>query len=137
MALEGSEGSVSCPSHSLPSGKTRYPLYRRLGGPQGWSGHVWKISPSLGFDPQTIQPVAIRYTDYATQPTTSHQPCRIFSLLLDTKCLIPYTVHKNGKNTDRNVYSFSACQELKLLSITDKMISEQLQQAVAQFQVPY
>ena len=27
-----------------------------------------KISPPPGFDPQTIQPVARRYTDYATRP---------------------------------------------------------------------
>jgi len=50
---------------ALPPVKTRYPLYRRLGGPQGQSGQVWKISPLPGFDPQTIQPVASRYTDYA------------------------------------------------------------------------
>ena len=47
----------------LLPGKTRYILYRRLGGPQGRSGRVWKISPPLGFDPQTVQPVASRYTD--------------------------------------------------------------------------
>ena len=29
-------------------GKTRYPLYRRLGGPQGRSGQVRKISPPTG-----------------------------------------------------------------------------------------
>ena len=34
------EGSASRPGRSLPSGKTRYPLYRRLGGPQGRSGEV-------------------------------------------------------------------------------------------------
>ena len=46
------------------SGKeTRYQFYRRLGGPQGWSGRVPKISPTLGFDPHTVQPVASRYTD--------------------------------------------------------------------------
>ena len=28
---------------------TCYLLYRRLGGPQGWSGWVWKISPTPGF----------------------------------------------------------------------------------------
>jgi hypothetical protein len=27
------EGSVSRPGRSFPPGKTRYPLYRRLGGP--------------------------------------------------------------------------------------------------------
>jgi hypothetical protein len=47
-ALEGGEESVSRPSRSLPTGKTRYPLYRRLGGPQGRSGQVRKISPSTG-----------------------------------------------------------------------------------------
>ena len=48
---------------ALPPGKTRYPLYRRLGGPQGRSGQVRKISPPPGFDPRTAQPVASRYTD--------------------------------------------------------------------------
>ena len=32
----------------LPSGKTRYPLYNRLGGPQGRSGRVRKFSPPTG-----------------------------------------------------------------------------------------
>jgi len=41
-ALEGGEGSASRPGRSLPPGKTRYPLYRRLGGPQGWSGQLRK-----------------------------------------------------------------------------------------------
>ena len=57
------EGSASRPGRSLPPGKTRYPLYRRLGGPQGRSGQVRKISPPSGFNPRTIQPVASRYTD--------------------------------------------------------------------------
>ena len=30
---------------SLPPGKTRYPVYRRLDGPHGRSGRVRKISP--------------------------------------------------------------------------------------------
>ena len=51
---------------ALPPGTTRYPLYRRLGGPQGRSGRVRKISPVLGFDPRTVQPIASRYTDWAT-----------------------------------------------------------------------
>ena len=68
-ALEGGEGSASRPGRSLPQGKTRYPLYRRLGGLQGRSGQVRNISPPPGFDPRTVQPVASRYTDWATQPT--------------------------------------------------------------------
>jgi len=45
-ALEGGEGSASRPGRFLPSGKTWYPLYTRLGGPQGRSGKVRKILPS-------------------------------------------------------------------------------------------
>jgi hypothetical protein len=47
-ALEGSEGSVSRPGRSLLPEKTWYLLYRRLGGPQGWSGRVQKILPPTG-----------------------------------------------------------------------------------------
>ena len=50
---------------ALPTGKTRYPLYRKLCGPQGRSGQARKISPPPGFDPRTVQPVASRYTDWA------------------------------------------------------------------------
>jgi hypothetical protein len=51
----------------------RYPLYRRLGGPQGQSGRVWKISPSPEFDSRTVQSVSIRYTDWAI-PTHQGSP---------------------------------------------------------------
>ena len=37
------EGSASRPGRSIPPRKTRYPLYRRLGGLQGRSGQVRKI----------------------------------------------------------------------------------------------
>ena len=47
-ALERGEGSASRPGRSLSPGKTRYSLYRRLGGPQGRSGQVRKISPPTG-----------------------------------------------------------------------------------------
>jgi hypothetical protein len=42
---------------------------------EGWVGprpgldSCGKSRPAPGFDPQTVQPVASRYTDYATQPT--------------------------------------------------------------------
>ena len=72
MALEVGEGLALRPSRSLTSGKTRYPLYRRMGGPQGRSGQVRKISPPPEFDPRTVQPVASRYTDYVTRPTNCY-----------------------------------------------------------------
>jgi len=37
---------------ALPPVKTRYPLYRRLGGPQDRSGRVLKISPPIGIRSQ-------------------------------------------------------------------------------------
>jgi len=43
----GVGGQCHAPA-SLSLGETRYPLYRRLGGPQGKSGRVWKIPPPTG-----------------------------------------------------------------------------------------
>ena len=39
-ALEGGEWSAARPGRTLPPGKTRYPFYRRLGGPQSRSGRA-------------------------------------------------------------------------------------------------
>jgi hypothetical protein len=54
---------------SLPLGKDPVLIYRSLGGPQGRSGRVRKVSPALGFDPRTDQPLASLYT--AALPTSS------------------------------------------------------------------
>ena len=54
----GVRGQRHAPA-ALPPIKTRYPLYRRLGGPQGWSGRVRKISPPPGLDTLTVQLVAV------------------------------------------------------------------------------
>jgi hypothetical protein len=67
---------------ALPQGKTWYPLYKRLGGPQGWSGWVRKISPPPGFNPQTIQPKVSHYTDCAI---LAHNDFVLPSLLLKFK----------------------------------------------------
>jgi hypothetical protein len=77
---------------ALPQGKTRYPLYRRLGEPQGRSGRLRKISSPPGFDPRTVQPVASRYTDYdipanksvVTKPTVKENTRTTVMLLFDT-----------------------------------------------------
>jgi hypothetical protein len=45
---------------ALPPGKTRHPLYRRLGGPQGRSLRVRKISPPPGFNLRTVKREADR-----------------------------------------------------------------------------
>ena len=56
------EWSAARPGRTLPPGKSRYPLYRRLGGPQGRSGRAENLAPP-GFDPSTVQLVVSRYTD--------------------------------------------------------------------------
>jgi len=52
--LDGGGWSMSPPGHFTSGKDTRYPLYRRLSGPQGQFGGVRKISTALGFDPRTI-----------------------------------------------------------------------------------
>jgi hypothetical protein len=51
---------------ALPPVKTRYPLYRSLGGPQDRSGRLRKVSPprpQRDSIPGQFSPVASRYTD--------------------------------------------------------------------------
>ena len=57
------EGSTSRPGRSLPPGKTRYPLCRRLGGPKDRSGHVRKIS----------SPTGVRFPDRPARSQSLHQ----------------------------------------------------------------
>ena len=70
-ALGGGEGSASRPGSTLPPGKTRYPLYRRLGGPQGRSGLVRKISPHRDSIPGPSIPQEVAIPTTLPRPTTS------------------------------------------------------------------
>jgi len=56
------ECSASHTGRNLPPGKTRYPFYRRLGGPQGQSGPAENLVPT-GIRSRTVQLVVGRYTD--------------------------------------------------------------------------
>ena len=64
-ALDGGGWLTPRPGRFIPKKDIRYPLHRRVVGPQGQSGRVRKISPPPGLDPRTVQPVASRYTDRA------------------------------------------------------------------------
>ena len=48
------------PAHFTPWKGRRYPLYRRLGEPQGQSRRTQKIAPLSGYVPRTVQSVASR-----------------------------------------------------------------------------
>jgi hypothetical protein len=91
-ALEGGEGSAPRPGRTLPPGKTRYLLYRRLGGPQGQSGLVRKISPPPGFDPRTVQLVGsyrLRYPAHFTTCSCQYKP---LSVTMETQDGVPFVV---------------------------------------------
>ena len=91
-ALEGGEGPASRPSHSLPLGKIWYPLYMRLGGPQGWSGQVCKISTPTGIgspDRPASSQSLYRLHYLAHKIAESHSSGPITgSILIQTKRLI-------------------------------------------------
>jgi len=56
------EWSAARPGRTLPPGKTRYPLYRRMGGPQDRYGRAENFVPT-GIRSRTVQPIVSRYTD--------------------------------------------------------------------------
>jgi hypothetical protein len=61
LSLTSAQYGVGGQRHApvvLFPGMSRYPMYRKLGSPQRWSERVRRISPPLGFDPRTVQPVA-------------------------------------------------------------------------------
>ena len=75
----GWERSAACLGPTLPPGKTRYPFYRRPGGPQGRCRRAENHVPT-GIRYRTVQSAVSRYTDWATGPTI--YPCShyIYSL---------------------------------------------------------
>ena len=60
---------------ALSPGKMGHPFYRKLSELQGWSGRMRKISPPLGFDLWTVQPVVSGYTDWVMPAPVYHIPC--------------------------------------------------------------
>jgi hypothetical protein len=62
-ALDEGGWSTPRPGRFTPGKETLYSLYTRMGGPQGRSGRVRKISLPPGFDPRTVQQVASRCAD--------------------------------------------------------------------------
>jgi len=57
VALEVGEWSAARSGRTLFPGETRCLFYRRLGGPEGWSGRAENLVPT-GIRSRTVQPVA-------------------------------------------------------------------------------
>jgi hypothetical protein len=68
--LEGGEWSAARTGRTLTPRKTRYPFYRRLGGPQGRPRQAENLAPTEILS-RAVQSVVSRYTDWATGPTFS------------------------------------------------------------------
>jgi len=66
-ALEGGEWSAARPGRTLPPGKTRYPFYRRLGGPQTRSERAENLVPT-GIRSRTVQPIVAIPTELPGPP---------------------------------------------------------------------
>jgi len=63
-AVEGDKWSAARPGRTLPPENTRYPFYRRLGGPQGWSRRAENLVPTR-IRRRSVQNVF----SWATRPT--------------------------------------------------------------------
>ena len=65
LLIKTSEKKWSTPrlGRFTPEKETEFTVHRRLGGPQGRSGRLQKISPPTGIRSPTVQPVASRYND--------------------------------------------------------------------------
>ena len=103
------EWSAARPSRTLPLGRTRYPLYRRLGVPQGQSSRAVKLVPT-GIRFRTVQPVVSRYTNWATRPTHVRSTCANLQRLILQKDI---RVHKRHTN----IYTYSGRAFCSCISI--------------------
>ena len=81
LAWEGGGWSAPHSNHFTP-GKDRMLIVQEA----GWtSGPVWplrKLTPRLGFDLQTVQPVVSRCTDLAVPTTVAKCPCHMLYRLI-------------------------------------------------------
>ena len=76
-------------------------------GPQGLSSRVWKTSRPPGFDPRTVQPVAIRYTDRPI-PTDIHRRRPVLLCQSALTCTtVPFPILPTGR-VDVNSTNLSA-----------------------------
>jgi len=93
-ALYGGGWSTTCPGHLSP-GKKWYPLHGRLGGPQRQSGQVQKISPPLGFNPWTIQPIDASPVTVYTPHCYVHHANEILKHLIYCRYMNTFIVLRN------------------------------------------
>jgi hypothetical protein len=85
LALNGGGCLTPRSSHFTPGKETRYPLYRRLGWPQGWFGWVQKILLPTEFNPWTSS------LQWVATPTELFRPTSL--LCQNQTCLLNLNLH--------------------------------------------
>jgi len=79
--IEGGEWSAARTGRTLLPGKTRYPLYRRLGGPQGRSGRAENLVPNgifFYYQHTFIQVHCVHSSTYVTDTDSIVPAVRLF-----------------------------------------------------------
>ena len=104
-ALDGGVWSTPHPGRFTPGKETWYPLYRRLGGPQGRCGRVRKISPPPGFDHRTVEHVASHYTDWAI-PALNNNTNYTTAIRQSSWPTVKRTVTKLARVIETKLYNF-------------------------------
>jgi len=102
-ALEGGEWSAARPGRTLPPGKTQYPFYRRLGGPQVRSGRAENLVPT-GILSRTVQPVAQSLYRWSYPAHTSDPSPLIYNC---KDCDTVDTWRTGSKDQSQNLAQFS------------------------------
>jgi len=111
-ALEGGEWSAARPGRTLLPVKSRYPFYRRLGGPQGRSGRAEDLVPA-GIRSRTVHHYSGIYTKPHSEWSNGIRNRAEFKVFIDVsqgKYLFPVLRAGNG------LYS------LKTITLTYKTI---------------
>jgi hypothetical protein len=70
--------STPRPGRNLPQGKTRYPFYRRLGGPQSRPGQLRKISPHRDSIPGPSNPQRVAIPTEISRPAKKTSRNKIY-----------------------------------------------------------
>jgi hypothetical protein len=87
------------PQPLFTPGKDPVPIVQEAGWAPGlvWTG-AENLTPPPRFDPWTVQPVASRYTNYATRPTRDMRSLLKFNVLLDIHVLVLQVIEGRFRN---------------------------------------
>jgi len=119
VALEGGEWSAARPGRTLPPEKTRYPFYRRLGGPQGRSGRAENLVPTGDNWIHSVLKLGFAFTiNTDIQNLSVAQRKGLNLLLLFRGNTVTVFVVTDGRTADTECYS----EPQKNLTVVDRVM---------------